>query len=194
MKRLYFLLLSLAILIISGCAYRKVSSAPPDSFPKFALPPPTPSATDKLSKSYFKNCKTLHDVDSVLSYAMTNCGYVRRSYYYVPNGFAMVTQLEQINEDGTSKPDDVRWDTTNNIIYHHSSFSLLDYIYRLFHANPGFYRCMAFVITDTIYSYSPKVATKSLTSEWLSTGTNSLPYAYSKQQTINDSYDFNHCT
>jgi hypothetical protein len=60
-------------------------------FSIFSLPPPSPSASDELSKSYFNSCKTLYDVDSVLSNAMEKCGYIRRSYYFVLNGFAMVT-------------------------------------------------------------------------------------------------------
>jgi hypothetical protein len=160
------ILCSLFWVIIAGCAYSKSKD-----IPEFRLPPPQPSATDDIAPSYFSNCKTLSDVNTKLTSALDKCGYVRKSFFYVPNGFALVTQLEKINEDGSVKPEGERWRLDN----YRGEFSLKNYFRNLFNANPGFYRCIVFVITDSYYKYSENLATQGQAREWLISGVNKLP-------------------
>ncbi len=153
-------------------------------FPKFPLPPPQPSATDEIPKTYFSGSQTLSDVNKKLTSALEKCGYTRKSYFYVPNGFALVTQLEKINTDGTPKPDSERWRGDN-----HREFSLKNYLKDLLYAQPGFYRCIVFVVTDKYYKYSDTLATRQQTQDWLISGTNRLPSEIGAL-TLNDGHSF----
>ena len=81
----------------------------------------------------------LGDVDSILSNVLHGNGYVEQSYYAVPDGFALVTKLDQINTDGTSKALPDRWSIAPaNVSL--SYFSLRSYLPALFTAAPGDYR------------------------------------------------------
>lgn len=161
------------------------SSPPPKDFPEFPLPPPQPSATDKIPESYFKNCITLNDINTKLDHTLDRCGYVRKSYFYVPNGFALVTQIEQIDKDGTSKPENERWHDN----YGMGEFSLENYLTKLFFAKPGFYRCIVFIISDNYYIYSEDLTTRKQAEEWLISGTNKLPEEIGKIS-VNNKYLF----
>ena len=78
----------------------------------------------------------LGDVDSILSNVLHGNGYVEQSYYAVPDGFALVTKLDQINTDGTSKALSDRWSIAPaNVSL--SYFSLRSYLPALFTAAPG---------------------------------------------------------
>ncbi|WP_143305642.1 hypothetical protein [Chitinophaga vietnamensis] len=162
------------------CASRKSESgfggAVPDSaaaiyIPAFPFPPPQPSATDEISRSYFATCKALSDVNARLSAALDKCGYVRKSYFSAPNGFVLVTQLEKINKDRTVKSENERWIQEED----QESFSLKNYLTRLLFANPGYYRCIVFVVSDRYYHYSENKATERQANEWLASGINRLP-------------------
>ena len=138
-----------------------------------------------LPKTHFSNCKTLEDVDSRLSKALDNCGYARKSYFFVPNGFALVTQLERIDEDGTSKPERERW--ADEIPP--TRFTISAYIYRLFHAVPGYYRTIVFLVSDEIHSFSKEKANKDQVETWLNAGTNVLP-PDTRKLPINTNYSY----
>ncbi len=66
----------------------------------FLWPPPDCSAKTVLNRSYFQSAVQLADVDDILLKALRKCGYTDKSHYYVPNGFALVTRIEQIDENG----------------------------------------------------------------------------------------------
>jgi hypothetical protein len=186
-NKLIYILACTLMVIFEGCGCSTTKNISlPRNFPEFFLPPPQPSATDEISKSYFTDCKTINDINLKLSSALDKCGYLRKSYFYVANGFALVTQLEKINEDGSLKPENERW----TIDEYNSHFSLRSYLRRLLYANPGFYRCIVFIITDSYYKYSENLATQKQTREWLISGTNRLPVEISKI-VINDNYSFN---
>lgn len=50
-----------------------------------------------MPESTFSGCKTLGEVECKLRTALDAKGYAQRSYFSAPNGFALVTQLEQYN-------------------------------------------------------------------------------------------------
>lgn len=147
-----------------------------DRIPQFPWPPPAASAEDTIPRSFLlktsgKNV-VLRDVDQRLVAALDACGYVDKSYYAVPDGFALVTQLEQINRDGTPKGPPERWSAKVDPL---STFSLSDYIDALFTANPGRYRVIVFVITSRPFSQADAKVSKEETLSWLSKGLNQLP-------------------
>jgi hypothetical protein len=141
------------------------------TMPEFNLPPPQPSATDVLPGTYFTDCKYLKQINTKLLAALAGCGYSRRSYYHAPNGFALVTQLERINENGMPKQEKERWETDMSLA---SVFSLKSYFKSLFFSNQGYYRCIVFLITNANYTSSQTTATKKLANEWLKDGSNKL--------------------
>ncbi len=88
--------------------------------------------------------QALGDVDALLKKVLDHCGYDEHSYFYYPNGFVLVTQMEQINEDGSSKDTPSRWSNTVDA----EEWSLWNYLKALFTAHPSYYRVFAFVVTD----------------------------------------------
>jgi hypothetical protein len=142
------------------------------NFPQFQLPPPQWSADANLS-DYFDRCKTLYDAEKILRTAMNATGYYSRRYFRVVNGFAMVTQLEQINADGSCKPEEDRWKSKP---VRSSQFSIIDYMYALFVPQPGHFRIVAFVVTPEPFSNNStqKISREEATG-WLNEGRNCLP-------------------
>lgn len=147
------------------------STVKPQEIPEFPFPPPAPSATDELPRSFFSSCTTLDDINVQLSNSLYQCGYISKRYFHVPNGFALVTQLERINADGSPRLQE-RW---NIQAAKDKVFSIRDYFESLFYANPGSYRCIVFVITDRYYAYSTEDITRDQTLKWLQIGVNRLP-------------------
>lgn len=154
--------------------------------PKFPIPVPQPSAVEILPKAYFSNCKVLSDVNYKLINALNKCGYSGMSYYYVKNGFALVTQLEQINPDGTPKEDALRWAP---LLLNSGEFSLTNYIKGLFYAKPGYYRCIVFIISDINYKITGVSPTKEQSDSWLVNGLIKLPKKIGEMN-LNENYSF----
>ncbi|MBK7938576.1 MAG: hypothetical protein IPJ82_16500 [Lewinellaceae bacterium] len=104
------------------------------NFPKFPFPTPTPSAEANLDV-YFNNCNTLADADKKISRALESAGYSTRRYLYVPDGFALVTRMEQFNRDGACKGENSRWSSK---IVRCEDFSTLCYPEVFVHLRAGF--------------------------------------------------------
>lgn len=148
------------------------------SFPVFALPPPKWSADADLS-DYFHGCKTLYDAERIIRKAMDATGYYSRRYFQTPQGFAVVSRLEQFNEDGSCKPEMDRWKTKP---VRGESFSLANYIYSLFVPQPGHFRTIVFVVTPQLFNAdATHTVTREEASKWLDEGRNRLPEAIGKQ-------------
>ena len=81
---------------------QSTQSGPP--LPAFPWPPPKPSTTASLTLGSLRQTtgpnRTFHDVDARISQALTTAGYDEKSYYGVPNGFAIVTRLEHMDVEG----------------------------------------------------------------------------------------------
>ena len=110
------------------------------------------------------------DVNSVLKTGLLQAGYTERSYYSVPNGFALVTRLERIERNGT--PSSNRWAIGPSKL---ERFSLEAYLRALFTANPGHYRVIVFVVTDAPVTQSDQTLTRDEALKWLRSGAQSLP-------------------
>jgi hypothetical protein len=107
-----------------------------------------------------------------LSDALDDAGYNERSYYSVPDGFAIVSRLEQIEEDGTSKPLPNRWAVEIGPL---QEFSLSRYLQVLFTADPGFFRVIVFVVTPHPFSQKNVKVPRDEAIKWLAEGLNQLP-------------------
>lgn len=140
------------------------------------MAPPRASSTQTVPLKYLKphdGKKTyLKDVDSVILQAFEVNGYYEKSYYSVPDGFAVVTKLEKIYSDGKPFPTQYRWKAK---LIPLRKFSLKTYMEALFIARPGFYRIIVFVVTPHPFSQTKRTIEADVAISWLSEGLNKLP-------------------
>jgi hypothetical protein len=140
--------------------------------PDFPWPPPRPSAFVEIPKKFFSTCEYLYDVEYLLTDALDLCGYSERSYFSVPNGFAIVTRMEQINLDASSKMPPERWSVDPEV---YSEFNLVSYLKAVFFANPGFFRVFTIIISDQPFHVSEESITEDEALDLLNDGLNTLP-------------------
>lgn len=139
--------------------------------PEFPLPPPTCSASCQLD-DYFVHCKTLADSDVRLRRALQQCGYFEFRYFYVKNGYAIVTRMEQITDKGYSLQSN-RWNVKP---MREEAFSLLGYFTSLFTSQPGYFRTFVFVVTTQSYhTQTDKTVRREDAMNWLNEGVFKLP-------------------
>ena len=145
------------------------------AMPNFPFPPPSCYTRFEIPSTIFNNAKLLSDVDNKLRSNLDNKGYNQRSYFYVPNGFALVTQLEQYNsKDATIRNDGTRW-----LDYpKQEAFSgIMSYISSFIMPNKGYFRLFVFIVTNEPFGGSQQKVSKSEASAWLNQGFNKLPNA-----------------
>jgi hypothetical protein len=145
--------------------------------PEFPWPPPKPSTIANLTLGSLPQKAgtglTFHDVDERISQALTAAGYDEKSYYGVPNGFAIVTRLEQMNLDGSPENSD-RWVSSLSPLSL-TRFSLAKYLEALFGVPKGHYRIFVFIITSDIVIQSGTPVTQGEAQTWFVEGANKLP-------------------
>lgn len=141
--------------------------------PAFPFPPPRPSSQFTLDRSLFEQAETFADVDETLSRAISNCKYFEKSYFSVPEGFALVTRIEQIDEEAFSLKEPDRWSADIGPL---EEFSLSSYLKALFFGQTGYFRVFVFMVTSRPFT-NTGVATEEQAREWLSSGLNKLPKA-----------------
>src|SRR5581483_2158059 len=107
-------------------------------------------------------------------------GYGEISYYWVPNGFALVSQLEQFNDDGSPKDAPARW--AIHVDRSARKFSLSDYLKALFTAEKGHFRLIVFVVTDQPFISDPVEVESDDALKWLHGGMNKLPPEVAEQE------------
>lgn len=166
-------------------SYRSSSPPPPTGnkptdIPKFPWPPPSASSfviiplLTQLESSDLVSTRQLllRDADNFLKYVLHNAGHSEFSYYSAPGGYALVSRLEQIEEDGSPKPSPERWGTREIKL---NRFRLRDYLQALFLAPPGYYRLVVFVISTQPFAQSPDSISRDIAQSWLRLGANALP-------------------
>ncbi|WYD81906.1 MAG: hypothetical protein V8K32_05865 [Candidatus Electrothrix gigas] len=166
---------------INDYNYKIVTGITSDSNPSFPWPPPHPSAYSKIPPTLLPsptNKDSLKSVAKKLEIAFDQAGYSQKKYYQVPDGFALVSQLEQFNSDGTSKTPPDRWSID---FLPPKIFSLTSYLKALFTANPGRYRIIAFIVTSQPFEESKKTVTREEVMAWLDNGMVILPENIGKQ-------------
>lgn len=158
--------------IAGGCP----KGLPEKDFPTFPWPPPQASAEVVIPDEFLRNAPgdtpPVSDVEKKLRDALAANGYAERSYYAVPNGFAMVTRLEQIFEDGRSKDAPERWAVDVSPL---RQFTLDTYLKALFTSNPGYYRIIVFIITPVLFETAEQQVSRDEAVKWLRKGLKELP-------------------
>jgi hypothetical protein len=97
--------------------------------------------------------------------------YTSKSYYAVPDGFALVTRLERIREDSPEPDPDNRWDVNTPPGVH----GIIDYVKSLFSARKGFFRVIVFMVTDKPITSSQDKIDQEQALAWLMKGSDVLP-------------------
>jgi len=145
-----------------------------DRIPAFPWPPPPASAETMIPPNWLSTpaVTQLADVADKLERALNEAKYPRWSYSSVPNGFALVSQMEQIKSDGTPSPAPARWSTAMPWV---TNMTLLEFIKALANAQPGYYRVIVFIVTNQPWSRTGKEATGEEAEQWLAKGFTWLP-------------------
>ena len=144
--------------------------------PIFEWPPPKASAyatvpSELLTK---KNKQTtLKDVAKRLDKAFNKAGYREKSWYYTPNGFAIVTRLEQMYPDGRPKESKIRFAPKVEPI---TEFSPSSYVKALLKPRTGQYRIFVAIVTSHPFPQDVNATlTMSQAMHWLPRGLNQFP-------------------
>jgi hypothetical protein len=154
--------------------------------PRFQWPPPKPSAVADIPAKFLIDSRagsTLSSAASNLEAALEAAGYSERSYYSVPDGFALVSRVERISETGESKEPYDRWSVD---MKPPRVFSLRSYFGALFGNNPGKYRVIAFIITTQSLFASGVSPDFEVSKDWLWGGANKLPSSVKKLRFTQD--------
>lgn len=121
--------------------------------PGLSWPPPAPSGRlvlpSRTGAWAERRGLTLGEVASQVQAAMTDAGYLERSYFPVPEGFALVTRIEQIDANGAPKVAVARWNVESPAAGD-SFFSKL--LKGMTGAPSGLYRLFIFVVTTDDHS------------------------------------------
>ncbi len=138
----------------------------------FPFPPPQCYQSAELQWNRFADAKTLGDVGKKITHALEQKGYPFR-FMSVPEGFAVVTQLEQYQEDGGIQTDRLtRW----NELPAAESFSLsLAYLKSLVFPRKAHLRVFAVLVTLRSYPSDQAYISKEDAKAWISKGVNRLP-------------------
>lgn len=115
---------------------------------------------------------TLGNVARQIEAALDETGYYERSYYAVPDGFAIVARIEQIHSDGTPLNPPERWAPEVRPM---RRFSLTAYFKALFMSQPGHFRIVAFVVTSRSFTQQGEQIGRQEAQAWLDGGLNMLP-------------------
>lgn len=108
-------------------------------------PPPPFSRWDVLPPNlYREEGVTYADVLDWLRGALEGAGFSGSGLFGVPEGFALVSPLERIDESGVSLSGEARWIRGKLPL---EGFDIGEYLRRLFLAPPGNFRLVVFVVT-----------------------------------------------
>jgi hypothetical protein len=155
------------------------SPADASAMPDFPWPPPKASAWAVVPNEFVlagAATPTYQEVESRLGRALDAAGYYQRSLFAAPQGFAIVTQLERIDDSGTPA-NSSRWQMGEGS----ATFSLVAYLRRLLYAEPGRYRLVVLVVSDVPFSTSGGYLTASEASDLAGRGANALPKELARQ-------------
>lgn len=171
-----------------GLFFIRKSGTAPSVIPEFPWPPPQPSDIVKFDLDSLKNITQLGDIDSLITQRLNNVGYHLRpnKYFYTPNGFALVTQIERIDCDGKPLSEIERW--TINISESEKDFNLIDYLRSLSSEKEGFYRILAFVVSNNLNPLSKIEPTLEEIENWLIFGSSILSEPLAQQKLTDQHY------
>jgi hypothetical protein len=175
------LALTMSILLLSGCgkAPPKSANPPNNTVPAFPWPPPAASAETMIPNSWLLTGGgiDLTNVAVTLENALRAAKYPKWSYSSVPNGFALVSQMEQIKADGTPSSEPARWSTDLPVV---ANMTLFEFVRALINAQPGYYRVIVFIVTNQPWSRTGTQPTGVEADRWLAEGFTWLPESIGK--------------
>ena len=148
---------------------------PPPTIPNFPWPPPKASAFLDIPPTLLRTNSgetTLKHVSDRLDTTLAQNGYLEKSWYAIPNGFAVVTRLEQFHRDGLPLSGDGRWST--NVIVEKPG-TLIEYIRALVGAKIGFYRVIVLTVTNVPTNQGEVNPSRDEALSWLHRGSNAIP-------------------
>ncbi|HET6942843.1 MAG TPA: hypothetical protein VFH89_11840 [Sphingomicrobium sp.] len=150
--------------------------------PEFKIPAPRPSAQMVLPRALLPPGEpTLQQVDDALHTRLTAGGYDRVGYYRVTNGFALATQMERIASDGKPYTDAKRWATeASGLASASEGLSLASMMNALFHADPGSYRVLVFVVTNRPVTSTAAAMSSDVAKEMVVEGPADLPQGFAE--------------
>lgn len=150
--------------------------------PTFPWPPPRPATRHVIDRDRLgagRSPITLGEAAERLIAALGAAGYAEHAFFAIrpdpgrpPEGFALVTRLEQIFPDGRPRPVDQRWRVE---LPPRDVFSLQGLIEALFTAPEGHYRVIVFTVTGRPVAPSQEEPTREDAGEWLGRGLARLP-------------------
>lgn len=153
------------------------------SLPLF-WPPPDASTHQKIPRELLvsnnQQANTWEKVASKLEKALAQNGYSSPGYYAVPEGFALISQLERINPDATPSPPNVRWKIKVDPVSI-KPFNIEAYLKALLGKDAGLFRVIAFVFTPIPIVSSGQESTIDEAKLWVGKGGSQLPQAVSKK-------------
>lgn len=153
--------------------------------PAFPWPPPHPSAFCVLPARFTAGVRQLSGIDARLRRALTKARFHDPAYYSIPEGFAMVTRIEQLDGKDDPLPEPNRW-APDEV----AGSSLADFLSHLVRAHTGRFRVVVFAVTARPFAPAADTASKAQAMAWLRYGMASLPAALGRLPWTADS----HCT
>lgn len=165
----------------------QTTSDPASDVPDFAaFPYPVKEYSDTydFEQRTFQQAQNLGDINRKLVAAMNAEGYYGKRYFSMPEGFALVTQLEKIYPNGTPVPTLERWRTS---VKQKPEFALREYLLSLVFAERGYYRAFAFVVLPRSIANNPNMGLGRLNPRpWMAVVGEKLPEEVAQLSVSND--------
>ncbi|MCB9330860.1 MAG: hypothetical protein H6574_07260 [Lewinellaceae bacterium] len=137
----------------------------------FPFPPPPCYQQLELAPRNFNGCSTLGQVAQKLVQPLSAKQYPRR-YMSVPDGFAIITQIEQYQSDGAALPDKDRWKE----LPVQENFGLtLSYLKSLVFPRKAHLRIFVFIVTNQNFNAKGEQISKEAAKDWFNQAVNRLP-------------------
>ncbi len=142
---------------------------------EFPWPPPTASDMVKIPDDLLTNTDSLGGVNQLIINSLDKSGYRFKpnKYFYTPNGFALVTELEKVDCEARPLEGNDRWNV--NPSEFEKNFTLLDYLRSLVFKEEGLYRLFVFLVTDDLNPSKSIEPTLEETQGWVVSGSARLP-------------------
>ncbi|MGJ8680588.1 hypothetical protein [Paraglaciecola sp.] len=191
-----------------GASYKKAQGGSQnisDEATNLYFPWPIPSPSSQIDFTLYSKREierirpTYGQANRRLQRLLFRADYTNQRYYLLNKaslqGFAIATQLEQIDVNALPLPDPNRWSAD---VVEASLFSMSEFLKALLQADQGYFRVLVFVISNKALTYSKEEATKETASKWLEQGQNRLfeeviDWPYTQQSTISVLvYEFEH--
>jgi hypothetical protein len=108
------------------------------------LPEPNKAKTFRVNELTGLDISTIGTISNDLESILKENGYERFSYYHIPLGIAMVTELERITSDGAPHPE--RW-KFGDLKLTTEYFDFTTFLKRFVGVDSGLYRVLVFIIS-----------------------------------------------